>query len=157
MNLSQWGPILLGVAGIIGAISAGITGWRGLRQSGRTQTAAGILAERVQALAELEAVVGRLNTEVQRLSDLNDRDRARHARELTEVRRELSEQVTACTRQMRLVTEALDTLSTVVTDEIARAAAITASGLAHEHVADHPDLPTGGPTERNDDDHRATQ
>lgn len=137
MTLAVLGPILLGAAGIIGALSAAVTGIRGLRQTGRTQSAASLLAERVQALTELESVVTRLRDEITRLEGLNDRDRSRHERALAEKQVELDETQTRCTQQIRLVTEAMETLRSVVVDEIARAAATTAIQDAAGHAAEH--------------------
>lgn len=137
MNLSVLGPILLGAAGLVGALSAAVTGIRGLRQTGRTQSAAALLAERVQALTELETVVTRLRDEITRLENLNDRDRTRHERALAEMQVELNETQTRCATQIRLVTEAMETLRSVVVDEIARAAATTAIRKASGHAAEH--------------------
>lgn len=137
MNLSVLGPILLGAAGLVGALSAAVTGIRGLRQTGRTQGAATLLAQRVNALSELESVVTRLRDEVTRLEGLNDRDRVRHERALAEKQVELDESQARCTQQIRLVTEAMETLRAVVVDEIARAAATNAITDAAGHAAEH--------------------
>lgn len=137
MSLSVLGPILLGAAGLIGALSAAVTGIRGLRQTGRAQSAASLLAERVQALSELESVVTRLRDEITRLEGLNDRDRSRHERALAEKQVELDESQARCTQQIRLVTEAMETLRAVVVDEIARAAATSAIQDAADHAAEH--------------------
>jgi hypothetical protein len=147
VNLSTLGPLLLGAAGLIGALSAAVTGIRGLRQTGRTQSAATLLAERVQALTELESVVTRLRDEITRLEGLNDRDRLRHERALAETQVELDEQAGRCARQIRLVVEAMETLRSVVVDEIARAAASTAIQRANGHAAEHALRPDHTPPE----------
>lgn len=144
MRVDSLGPVLLGVAAIVGAIVAAVTGIRGLRQTGRAQTAAGVVATRVQALAELEAVAGRLQLEVARLEALNDRDRARYERALAEKQAELDTQSARCADQIRLVAEAMETLRTVVTDEIAKASAATAIQTATDHAAGHARHPRRG-------------
>lgn len=138
MKAEILGPLLLGIAGVVGAVAAAVTGIRGLRQTGRTQLAAGLLADRVQALAELEAVVTRLRDEVGRLEDLNDRDRTRYDRLLAEKQADIDGIADRCTQQIGLVVEAMETLRAVVTDEIARAAATTAIDTARQHIAEHP-------------------
>lgn len=132
-------PLLLGVAGVLGAITAAVTGIRGLRQSGRAQAAASVVGQRVQALAELEAVVTGLREEITRLESTNDRDRARYDRSLAGKQAELDRQASLCTDQIRLVIEAMDVLRSVVTDEIARASAASAVLGAAQHVREqHP-------------------
>lgn len=138
-DLSTYAPLLVPAA-------TGFVGWlaylgvkRGNRVEQNQQNAKNKLDERVQTLAELQAVNKGLTEENTRLKADRDAAYTRHRDELTRA-------TDACRRQLATLTGAIETLRTVVLDEVARAAAGEVVERTREHVERHDQVtPDGAP------------
>jgi predicted nuclease with TOPRIM domain len=145
-QLTSYAPVLVPVATLF-------TGWlaylgvkRGSRIEDSQQRARNKLDERVQTLNELNALSERLEAENARLRDSRDGEAARHRTELDRLDAHHQAAEDRCRRQVERLLQELETLRSVVTSEIAKAAAANAAGDAAAHVELHDQAtPEGAP------------
>lgn len=129
----------------LGTLAIGYGGWlltkRGQRDSVTAQQAANQLQTRVNTVDELEGIIDRLTVERTHLEERVER----LTREHTE---EAERQAARCRVQIDRLVDNVATLQSIVSDEIARAAALSSVKDAQTHQAeDHDrtwDEPGGG-------------
>jgi biopolymer transport protein ExbB/TolQ len=119
----------------LGAIFTGVAGWalskRGQRDTAAQQQAANQLQTRVNTVDELEAVITHLKQERDYAETIIDKLRQQNTKDA-------AAQAARCQIQLDRLIDNVATLQSVVSDEIARAAALDAARSAQDHEAtDH--------------------
>lgn len=130
VELSSYAPLLVPAATAFVGWLAFLGARRGGRVEESQQQARNRIDERVQVLAELQAVNERLAAENTRLLAGRDATAKTHRGELARAKEE-------CRRQVEALAAALDTLRTVVLDEVARSAAGQVVEGSRRHVDRH--------------------
>lgn len=139
VDIASFAPALVPAATIVVGLLAFIGGKRANRVEESQQQARNRIDERVQVLAELQAVNKGLSEENARLraNASTDADRHRHDRGLSDA---------DCRRQIEALAAAIDTLRTIVLDEVAKSAALSAVSAARQHLERHDQtVPDGTP------------
>lgn len=125
----------------IGTLGIGWAGWvlskRGQRDTREQQAAANMLQTRVNTVDELESVITHLKAERDRAEAERDRLAAQHTAES-------QAQAARCQVQIDRLVDNVATLQSIVSDEIARAAALGAVQDAQRHETDDHGREWGG-------------
>jgi hypothetical protein len=146
IDLPSWATMLTAFAGIAGVAFAFLGTRRGQNIEEKEKKATVVLEERVQGLKELELVLGERKAELAdvragRIADA-ERFRVELAKTRGDAEREVAKTEARCTRQVERILDALDTLRSVVIDEVARTAASEAVGAAKRHLEVHRETAT---------------
>jgi F0F1-type ATP synthase membrane subunit b/b' len=139
VEIASFAPALVPLATIVVGLLAFIGGKRANRVEESQQQARNRIDERVQVLAELQAVNQGLVTENTRLrgNAATDADRNRDDRGRSDA---------DCRRQIETLVGAIETLRTVVLDEVAKSAALGTVSAARQHLEKHDQtVPDGAP------------
>lgn len=126
VNLTTYAPLLVPLATIVVGWLAYLGVRRGSRVEDSQQRAKNKLDERVQALNEMATINERLEAENTRLRTSRDDEDKRHR--ATQER---------CRQQIERLLSELNTLRSIVTGEIAKAAATGAAVDAARHIEQH--------------------
>lgn len=129
------GDLLVQFLMALGAIFTGVAGWalskRGQRDTAQQQQAANQLQTRVNTVDELESVIAHLKEERDHIAAEKERLAAQNTRAA-------DFQAARCQLQIDRLIDNVATLQSIVSDEIARAAAQGAVQQAQDHeAADH--------------------
>lgn len=136
-NFTAYAPLLVPIATII----VGILSLIGVRRAARVEDTQGKaktrLDERVHALDEMSKLVERLEAENARLRVSRDDEAARVRADAEHEGSAHRAAETRCQKRTEQLLHELDTLRSIVTSEIAKAAATGAALDAAHHVEDH--------------------